>query len=135
MQMARGRLLVLDDDATVGKILVFVAESVDFEARLCEQASAFFQAVIDWAPTHVAIDLSMPEVDGVEVLRRLAVNGCRARVIISSGAGRGEIDAALHEAQALGLQTAGALSKPFSLKSLRTLLADGSDATGPTTAS
>ncbi|MEO8525254.1 MAG: response regulator [Caldimonas sp.] len=129
--MARGRLLVLDDDPTVGKILVFVAESVDFEARLHEQAPAFLQAVAEWAPTHVAIDLSMPEIDGIEVLRRLASTGCRARVIISSGAGAGEIDAALHEAQALGLRTAGALSKPFSVKSLRTLLANGPDATGP----
>ena len=44
--MPRGKLLVLDDDATVGSLLVFVAESVDFEARLCEAGPAFFQTLI-----------------------------------------------------------------------------------------
>jgi FixJ family two-component response regulator len=95
---------------------------VGFEARLCEQAAAFFQTVTEWQPTHVAIDLSMPCLDGLQVLERLAAAGCRARVIISSGAGRAEIDAALVHARSVGLMTAGVLSKPFSLSSLRKLL-------------
>lgn len=122
--MPRGKLLVLDDDATVGSLLVFVAESVDFEARLCEAGPAFFQALIDWPPTHVAIDLSMPGLSGIEVLRRLAADGCRARIIISSGAGHAELEAALQQARSLGLDTAGMLAKPFSLAALRALLGD-----------
>ena len=121
--MPLSRLLVLDDEATVGKLLVLVAQKAGFEARLCERPQPFFEALADWSPTHVAIDLSMPEIDGLEVLRRLAAVGCRARVIISSGAGRGQIDAALQEAKALGLVTAGVLPKPFSLVVLRALLA------------
>lgn len=120
--MPHSRLLVLDDEATVGKLLVLVAQKAGFEARLCERPQPFFEALADWLPTHVAIDLSMPEIDGLEVLRRLAAVGCRARVIISSGAGRGQIDAALQEAKALGLVTAGVLPKPFSLVVLRSLL-------------
>lgn len=76
----------------------------------------------DWQPSHVAVDLLMPEMSGVEVLRQLAAMGCSARIIVSSGAGLGELDAALAEAQALGLQTAGVLPKPFSLAAVRALL-------------
>jgi CheY-like chemotaxis protein len=122
--MPPGRLLVLDDDATVGTVLVFVAQSVGFEARLCEQAPAFFEALTEWLPTHLAIDLSMPGMGGVEVMRRLAAKGCAASIIISSGAGREEIDEAHREAQALGLRVAGTLPKPFSVSALRALLAE-----------
>jgi FixJ family two-component response regulator len=121
--MPPGRLLVLDDDATVGTVLVFVAQSVGFEARLCEQAPAFFDAVRDWAPTHLAIDLSMPGMSGPQVMQRLATSGCQASIIISSGAGRAEIGEAEREAQALGLRVAGTLPKPFSVSTLRALLA------------
>jgi DNA-binding response OmpR family regulator len=127
--MTRGRLLVLDDDPTVGGLLVMVAESVDFEARLCETAAAFFETLADSPPTHVAIDLSMPDVSGLEVLRQLAAGTCRARIIISSGAGHAELDAALQLAQGLGLPTAGVLAKPFSVASLRTLLKGDSAST------
>ncbi len=120
--MQTAKLLILDDDETVGRLLVFVAQRAGFEAQWCQAPQAFFEAVTDWSPTHLAVDLAMPEIDGLEVLRRLAAAGCMARLIISSGAGRAEIDAALLEAQGLGLRTVGVLSKPFSLSSLRALL-------------
>lgn len=120
--MSQGRLLVLDDDETVGMLLVIVAQRAGFEARLCERPQAFLDAVTDWQPSHVAVDLRMPEMDGLEVLRRLAAQHCAARVIISSGAGAGEVEVALQAAQDLGLDTAGVLPKPFTLTGLRALL-------------
>jgi len=123
--MPGGRLLILDDDAMVGQLLQMAAQSAGFEAQRCERHAAFFDAVRDWQPSHVAVDLLMPEMSGVEVLRQLAVMGCNARIIVSSGAGQGELDAALAEAQALGLQTAGVLPKPFSLAAVRALLKAG----------
>lgn len=120
--MPGGRLLILDDDAMVGQLLQMAAQGAGFEAQRCEQHAAFFDAVRDWQPSHVAVDLLMPEMSGVEVLRQLAATGCSARIIVSSGAGLGELDAALAEAQALGLQTAGVLPKPFSLAAVRALL-------------
>ena len=120
--MNQGRLLVLDDDETVGMLLVIVAQRAGFEARLCERPQAFFDALADWQPTHVAVDLRMPEMDGLEVLRHLAALRCTARVIISSGAGAGEVDMALQAAQDLGLDKPGLLPKPFTLIGLRALL-------------
>ncbi len=116
------RLLILDDEATIGELLMAVAIRLGFEARLCSCAASFFRATAEWSPTHLAIDLTMPDMSGQEVMRQLASDGCQARVIISSGAGREDINDALAQAQALGLRTAGALSKPFSLASVRALL-------------
>jgi len=120
--MMGGRLLILDDDAMVGQILRMAAQSAGFEAQWCEHHPAFFDAVFNWQPSHVAVDLLMPEMSGMDVLRRLAEIGCRARVIVSSGLGLSELDAALAEARTLGLQTAGVLPKPFSLAAVRALL-------------
>jgi len=122
--MARGRLLVLDDDPTVGQILVMGAQACGFEALLCDTVQAFLDRLADWAPTHLAVDLTLPGASGVEVLRRVADAGCRARIIVCSGASRIDLDAALQEARSLGLATAGVLSKPFRLAGLREVLAD-----------
>lgn len=125
--MTTPRLLVLDDDEAVGELLVAMARHAGCEARLCMQPQAFFDAVAEWAPTHVAIDLSMPEMDGVAVLRRLAGEACAARIIVASGAAGVDAAAALQLAADLGLRTAGVLSKPFSLGTVRALLAAGDD--------
>jgi CheY-like chemotaxis protein len=41
------------------------------QAQFTIRTEEFFRAVEDWHPTHVAIDLVMPEMDGVEVLAKL----------------------------------------------------------------
>jgi DNA-binding response OmpR family regulator len=120
--MARGKLLILDDDDTVGQILLMGAQASGFEARLCGEVAAFFELLDPWAPTHVAIDLTLPDTSGAEVLRRLAQAGCRARVLICSGAGAAELDAALAQTRALGLDGAGVLAKPYTLAKLRALI-------------
>jgi DNA-binding response OmpR family regulator len=132
--MAVGRLLVLDDDPSVGRILVAAAEAAGFEARLCAAVEPFFAELASWAPTHAAVDLTLPGTTGVEVLGRVAEvteaakvsagegSARRPRIIIFSGAGRAELDAALAEAARLGLDAAGVLPKPFRLAQLRALL-------------
>ena len=44
--MAQARLLVLDDEATVGQILVMAAQAAGFEARCCEDLADFTQTLI-----------------------------------------------------------------------------------------
>lgn len=121
--MAQGRLLILDDDDTVGQILLMSAQASGFEARLFGEPEAFHDAIGSWAPTHLAIDLTLPGTTGAQVLRRVADVGCRARIIVCSGADRHELEAALQLARELGLATAGVLPKPFHLAGLRELLA------------
>ncbi|MCK6420825.1 MAG: response regulator [Aquabacterium sp.] len=120
--MATGRLLVLDDDATVGQILVAGAQTMGFQARQFLDAPSFLDCLRSWEPTHVAIDLTLPGTSGAEVLHQVAQTGSRARVIICSGSDPGALDSALGIARELGLTTAGTLAKPFRLAALRQLL-------------
>jgi len=85
---AKGRLLILDDDAAVGPSWL-PRRAAGLRGRAESPTDAFFRLIDQWSPTHIAIDLVMPEMDGVEVLVELARRKCDARIIITSGIGAG----------------------------------------------
>ncbi|HEX4152345.1 MAG TPA: EAL domain-containing response regulator [Steroidobacteraceae bacterium] len=122
--MSEVRLLILDDDLNMGQAMRQIAEDGGVDARFTPQIDAFFSALDEWNPTHVAIDLVMPEMDGVEVLVQLARRKTLAQVIITSGLESRVLDAASRSASEHGLRIAGVLSKPFSPRALRALLVD-----------
>ena len=117
-----GRLVILDDDVSVARTIGFVAEAMGFSVHVVETPDAFFEAVNTLEPTHVAIDLIMPGMDGVEVLRQLAVAGCGAGVILTSGMGQKVLEAAQATGAERGLDIVGLLPKPFRPAVLRDLL-------------
>jgi EAL domain-containing protein (putative c-di-GMP-specific phosphodiesterase class I)/ActR/RegA family two-component response regulator len=119
-----GRVLVLDDDADVGATIAAVVESAGLEALVTSSFLDFVAALDAWQPSHVTIDLAMPDVDGIEVLRRLARRGYDGIVIISSGLDRRVLRSAARSARAHGLRIAGYLPKPFRAAQLHALLAD-----------
>jgi DNA-binding response OmpR family regulator len=121
--MPSNRLLVLDDDEAVGLILVMGAQASGFEAQLCLDADSFFDQLAPWSPSHVAVDLTMPDITANEMLTRLARSDCRPRVIVCSGADPQRINDALRCAEDLGLDTPQVLPKPFALATLRKLIA------------
>jgi EAL domain-containing protein (putative c-di-GMP-specific phosphodiesterase class I) len=116
------RLLILDDEEAVGITIGAIARSVGFEVRMTTSAENFFEAVNAWAPTHIALDLVMPNADGIEVIRRLAENGCSAGIILTSGAGNRVLEAAQRTSTEHGLQVLGVVAKPFTPSKLRGLL-------------
>ena len=119
------RLLILDDEAAVADTVRMIAEDAGVEARVALEAQAFFEAFDQWQPTHLAIDLVMPGMDGVEVMGRLAERGCMARIIITSGVGSRVLDSARRFAAEHALNVAGVMAKPFSPSVLRGLLFGG----------
>ena len=121
--MTCNRLLILDDDPLIGRTMQAIAESAGFEARFTSAHAEFFGELDGWTPSHIALDLVMPEMDGVQVIAALAERGCAARIIITSGVGHRVLDAAGRSAAEHGLDIAGVLSKPFSPVALRNLLA------------
>lgn len=123
MSPAPGHVLVLDDDDLVGATVGMIAQDAGYEATVTNRFDAFWTALGAVRPSHVTLDLSMPEVDGIEVLRRLAEHGYAGSVIISSGLDRRVLEAAHRSAVEHGLHLAGVLPKPFRPADLRELLA------------
>ncbi len=74
-------------------------------------------------PDAVTIDLAMPQVDGIELLRFLAEEKCTAPVIIVSGFDRRVLESSMRLGNALGLNMVGPLEKPVRLQEFLDLLA------------
>jgi EAL domain-containing protein (putative c-di-GMP-specific phosphodiesterase class I)/ActR/RegA family two-component response regulator len=123
--MAEQRLLILDDDPMVGDMIQRIAQLAGLDTRFTLSHTEFFHIFDHWQPTHIALDLVMPEMDGVQVMAQLAQLSCRARIIITSGVGSRVLDAAGRAAVEHGLDIAGVLAKPFSPAHLRNLLKEG----------
>ncbi len=128
--MPVSRLLVLDDDPDIGQTVQSMAERLGCRCRVTVDPEEFFELLEAWRPTHILLDLVMPRMDGVEVIRHLANRRCDAALIISSGLGNRVIDAASRAASQHLLEMAGVLAKPFSLRDLRQLLGQARQA-GP----
>ncbi|OOG23688.1 hypothetical protein B1C78_10400 [Thioalkalivibrio denitrificans] len=126
--MSECRLLILDDDPMVGRTMEFMAEGAGAVARFVSTPSEFFLQVESWGPTHIALDLIMPDMDGVEVMSSLADRGCDAGIIITSGVGERILDAARRAAAGHGLNIVGVLAKPFTAADLWELLTPGETA-------
>jgi EAL domain-containing protein (putative c-di-GMP-specific phosphodiesterase class I) len=122
--MPKRRILILDDDASVGQTIQWMAESFGFEAEFVTGAEGFFLKLSQWNPHIITIDLVMPELDGVEIMRLLAERKSKARIVILSGMGTRVLDAAQRSAQEHGLSIAGIVSKPVSKEALRQLLCE-----------
>jgi EAL domain-containing protein (putative c-di-GMP-specific phosphodiesterase class I) len=116
------RLLILDDDVAVCELIRHIAEPAGFATRTTLEPADFFREIEAWSPSHVALDLVMPAMDGVQVLAHLAERGCRARIVITSGVGSRVLGAAGRAGTEHGLDIAGVLAKPFSPAALRDLL-------------
>ena len=125
------RLLILDDEADVGATIANIARSAGFEALSVTSSDAFFAEINAWSPSHLALDLVMPHVDGIEVLRRLGGAACKACIIITSGVGSRVLDAAKRSALEHGLILSGVVSKPFTPSKFRALLAGPGVANDP----
>ena len=121
------RILILDDDAEVGQTIQWIAESLGFEAEFVTHSAEFFDRLVKMCPDIITIDLVMPELDGVEIMRLLAERKSRAKIIISSGMGTRVLDAAERSASEHGLSIAGVISKPISKEALRSLIGEGSE--------
>src|SRR4029453_1495975 len=89
-----------------------------FEPTIAEQDQAFRDSFRENRPQMVALDLGMPGMDGVELLRFLADEEYREPVLIISGFDRRVLESAFRLGEALGLQMVGPLEKPARLEQL-----------------
>lgn len=120
--MNAGRIVILDDEPDVAQTVALVVGSVGLEPVITPTASAFFEEIDRRMPEFIALDMVMPDMDGVEVMRRLAERECSAQIIVISGLGGRVLGAAERSALEHGLNIIGAVPKPFSSLELRKLI-------------
>lgn len=76
---------VVDDDLAVRQSLSFLLATDGLPVRLHESAAAFLANVKDALSGCIITDVRMPEIDGIEFLRRLKARGFVLPVIVMTG--------------------------------------------------
>jgi len=110
--VAEQKILVVDDENDIGELITTVAQDMGFQCDATNEAIAFLEK-LSLDTNLVLLDLVMPEMDGIEILRLLGKRKCKAGIILMSGLGMRTIESAEKFAQVLGLLIVGHLQKPF----------------------
>ena len=117
------RLLVVDDQADILEFIATVAELVGYRVATAQSADRAFALLREFDPSLVILDLQMPDMDGVELIRQLATYGTRAPILISSGMDPRVLASVEQLGLTQGLNMIGTLQKPLALPDLESVLA------------
>ena len=120
--MALPRLLLIDDEPALAAFVAKAADMCGYKPVIAEQDQQFRDSFLANRPQMVVLDLGMPGMDGVQLLRFLAEQEFQEPVLIISGFDRRVLESAFRLGSALGLQMVGPLEKPTRLEELEEIL-------------
>ena len=121
--LARPRLLLIDDEPALAEFVAEAATLSGYDAVVTGDDAEFRSEFTTNSPELVALDLGMPGMDGVELLRFLAdARFAGPGADHFSGFDRRVLESAFRLGEALGLTMAGPIEKPVRLDDLERLL-------------
>ena len=104
----RSVVCIVDDDASLRRSLRNLLMSVGFRVETFQSAELFLESAHRENPGCVVLDLRMPGMSGLDLLRQLAASGSRIPVIILTAHGDDET-----RRQSLQAGAVAFLEKPF----------------------
>ncbi|MBO6638147.1 MAG: EAL domain-containing response regulator [Roseitalea sp.] len=122
MMTNKDRILIVDDEADIRDLFRDVAEECGYEAAEAGNRDQFCAALTDFQPTLVLLDLTMPDGDGVELLREMADRTSQAGVILASGRDKRVLSTSERLGRSLGLTMHPPLQKPIDVVALENAL-------------
>jgi CheY-like chemotaxis protein len=90
---------------------------------VCTRSVDFRRVYAEFGPTHIVLDVVMPDVDGIEIMQWLAAQGATAKVILTTGYNPKYARMAGMFGTEGGVQMVDTLTKPVRLADLRAALA------------
>jgi two-component system response regulator AtoC len=111
------RFVIVDDEQSIRRLCMTVGQGLGFECGEAETAEAALESLEAVLPDIVVTDLKLPNVTGVELLRRVKEQLPRTEVAIMTG--HGSIESAV---EAMRQGAYDYIEKPFRVEKLRQLL-------------
>ncbi|HET9478244.1 MAG TPA: response regulator transcription factor [Pyrinomonadaceae bacterium] len=108
----RPRILVVDDEPQLIRVLRTGLKSRGYDVRAAADGLAGFEMFTDWHPDLVITDLAMPNVDGLELCRRIRAMS-QVPIIVLSAKGEEKI-----KVEALDIGADDFVTKPFGIDEL-----------------
>jgi two-component system OmpR family response regulator len=109
----RRRVLVVDDEENVAHLVASALRFDGFETITADTGSRALAAVAEQSPDLVVLDVMLPDLDGMEVLRRLRTGGSDVPVVFLTARDAGE-----HRVDGLRAGADDYVVKPFSVEEL-----------------
>ena len=116
------RILIVDDEPDVRAFFVDVAEGAGFEVAEAGDQLEFEEAIGRHDPSVILLDLSLPNTDGIVLLRDLADRKCQAEIILTSGQDARVLTTAQRLGRGFGLKMGKILPKPVAVADLEAAL-------------
>ncbi len=111
---SRGRLVVVDDEASVARVLNTFFAREGWHVQSFDRATEALPAIVEGEVDLVLTDLSMPEMDGIQLLRAMRDRGCEIPLLVITA--YATVDSAV---EAMKLGAFDYLSKPFDLEKVK----------------
>lgn len=105
----------VEDDASIRDIEVYTLQSTGFEARGYEDGNTFWQELQNEKPELVVLDIMLPGIDGIEILKKMKENKEFQDIPVIMATAKGE---EYDKIQGLDLGADYYLAKPFGVMEL-----------------
>jgi two-component system, OmpR family, KDP operon response regulator KdpE len=112
MMSERPRILVVDDEPQLTRVLRTGLKSRGYDVRVAADGLSGFETFNDWHPDLVVTDLAMPNMDGLELCRRLRAIS-QVPILILSAKGEEKV-----KVEALDIGADDFVTKPFGIDEL-----------------
>jgi DNA-binding response OmpR family regulator len=105
-------ILVVDDERSISEVVSLYLKRAGYQVKIAHDGAAALQAIATQKPDLVILDLMLPEVDGLEITRRLRAVGETPIIMLTARRSEGD--------RILGLELGADdyVTKPFSPQEL-----------------
>jgi len=115
-------IAVIEDEKPMADLIADILHKFEPLIELFETGKAFLKCTSMESFTHVVMDLSLPDLDGIELMPHLTRLPHTCTILLISGHSEHVIQAAAFYGKALGFMSIKTLRKPFSASELRAAL-------------
>ena len=118
------KLLVVDDEPSITRIIGRIAEGLGYEVVAVNKPDEALDTYSRFQPSILMIDMIMPDIDGIDILRHVAATGVQTKIVVMSGFGAGYLRLAKAVAAFEEQPEIIELAKPFRRSDIIALLAE-----------
>lgn len=114
-----GRVLIIDDDKTIGGMVQAVLSQFQYEVDWATTGASGLTELSSFSPDLILLDVSLPDMDGVDVLHQIRAEVPLVKIIMMTGFHDEELTQ-----QTRDHDVAAFLDKPFTVQELISLVSE-----------
>jgi len=113
-------VIIIDDDTQLAEMLAEVGEMAGYKTLVFTEARKFLEH--QKSADIIFLDLTMPDIDGIEVINELGNMKNKAALVLMSGFDKDILQASQQLAREYGLNVIDILTKPMNISDVSRIL-------------